>query len=90
MKIDTGDDMKAVWWLFLGGQYSGTRYECTSACQESQLKTYTWLLTGKYMHLCPHSESMPRTLLFWTTLSKTTSHMLSYSAGQATSVFASL
>ncbi len=82
--------MKAVWWLCLGGQYSGTRYECTSACQESRLKTYTWLLTGKYMHLCPHSESMPRTLLLWTTSSKTTSHMRSYSAGQATSVFASL
>ena len=90
MKIDTGDDMKAVWWLCLGGQYSGTRYECTSACQEFRLKTYTWLLTGKYMHLCPHSESMPRTLLLWTTSSKTTSHMRSYSAGQATSVFASL
>ena len=90
MKIDTRDDMKAVWWLILGGQYSGTRYEGTSACQESRLKIYTWLLTGKYMHLCPHSESMPWTLLLWTTSSKTTSHMRSYSAGQATAVSASL
>ena len=63
--------MKAVWWLILGGQYSGTRYEGTSACQESRLKIYTWLLIGKYMHLCPHSESMPWTLLLWTTSSKT-------------------
>ena len=44
MKVDTGDDMKAVRWLCSGGRYLDTRYVCKPASQRDWLRTSTWVI----------------------------------------------